>query len=653
MPRPFTKSPLPLVELARLIVLVANCAVTGCANDGGSNQGPFISPRLDTSQQTAAMIGASGGSIQATASDGTIYILSIPADALAEETEISLTPVREISDLPMSGGMMGAVHFEPSGLELLRAATLTVELPSAPALGDGEVLAGFTYEGDGENLALALAEVDGETYSIPVHHFSGGGAGAATPSDLEAAFAPGTADAFVAKIIAELNASDTPVVEPILARWYAELVKPALQAAVASDQALERGLRERRRWVDALLMLGADLNDLFSEGHSLAAAAFREAIARANDLCERQESFAEAEEALAWQRRAEGTLPDDVLFENGIDRESVDVDLCVQVLYESTSFPDAPIAGEPEPFRVVVGYAFGNGPIEHEAGMVVNVLAIDARPAGTTTTTDGSGRVELALTPDGGNLRIEVDTCIGNVSNAGPLTSGFVCQEAFIVRGLVVSPVRTTLVPGGRQQFTAELVGIEEPVTWSAAGGTIDDDGLFVAGGTAGTFTITATSIDDPSLIATAEVTIEVNPSDDFPTSATWQGPVVLHRENGTTFVQEGWLATSYDPSTGTLQASTCQGSEDNCLGDRVGCDALWEGTVSGNQLSMTQVNHTNGCAIGQPGQNRGYGCTLTATFSEAPDGTMRLVGNGDSTFFSCTPELNVTFDACVGGCPE
>ena len=253
------------------------------------------------------------------------------------------------------------------------------------------------------------------------------------------------------------------------------------------------------------------------------------------------------------------------------------------------------------------------------------------------------------MTPEGGNLRIEVDACVGNVPGAGPLVGEFACQEAFILRGLVVTPARVTLGPGARRDFAAQLVGVDEPVTWSAEGGSIDQTGLFIAGGAAGTFTVTAISIEDPSRTATAEVTVEVEESN-FPTSALWEGPVVFHRDNGTEFVQEGQLRTTFDPSTGALFASSCQGAAD-CLGLNVGCDALWEGTVSGNQISFTQFNHTNACAIGRPGQNRGYGCTLTATMVQDAGGTVRLVGSGDGTFFSCGGD--VTFEACIGGCPE
>lgn len=493
------------------VLAVMVLGATGCGSDGtGPEQGPSISPLLDTDRRTGASIGPDGGSVAATAADGTEYSLVVPPDAVLEDTEISLTPILSIDDLPMSGGLIAGVHFEPSGLELFRTATLTVTLPEARSFGPEQLLAGFTYDGDGDNLALGIAAADANAFTLPITHFSGGGGGSATPADLRQAFSRGSADAFVAETLEAASKSDTATLESSIRRWYTELVKPALQAGVATDAALERALGEYRRWLLAASFASGlvDLNDVLSESQSLAAAAVNDAIARANDVCERRASFTEAEKVLLWQRRAESVLPEDLLLANGLDRASVLRDLCVQVVFESTFFPEAPAIGEPALLEVVVGFAFGEGPTELSSGMVVNVLATGATPAGATDVTDASGVVELTLSPNAATVEIEVDACIGLAVGAGTLTGSFVCQEAFIVRGLVVSPSTVTLAPGATQQFSAELLGVDEPVTWSATGGTIDPNGLFTAGSAAGTFTVTAASVAEPSLVATAEVTI-------------------------------------------------------------------------------------------------------------------------------------------------
>jgi hypothetical protein len=78
--------------------------------------------------------------------------------------------------------------------------------------------------------------------------------------------------------------------------------------------------------------------------------------------------------------------------------------------------------------------------------------------------------------------------------------------------GIQVSPATVELASGGSQQFTVQLLGFADPtveVTWSATGGTITSSGLFVAGSTPGTYTVTATSVADPQQRGQATVTIE------------------------------------------------------------------------------------------------------------------------------------------------
>jgi len=72
-----------------------------------------------------------------------------------------------------------------------------------------------------------------------------------------------------------------------------------------------------------------------------------------------------------------------------------------------------------------------------------------------------------------------------------------------------VAPATTTVAPAGTRQFSATVHGSADPrVTWSAGGGTISTTGLFTAGGTAGVFTVRATSVADPRSFGEGHVTI-------------------------------------------------------------------------------------------------------------------------------------------------
>jgi hypothetical protein len=641
-----------LVHARHLVPLLALLAAIGsgaCATEGVEpEQGPFISPLLANDLRTSARIGPEGGSVNAIGADGTEYTLTIPVDALTEEAEISLTPIVSIDDLPMSGGLRGGVHFEPSGLQLMRAATLAVILPSAPRLDGAELLAGFTYDGDGDNLTLALAEARGDSFTLPIHHFSGGGAGAATRSDLEAVFAPGTADTFIADLMAASQALDSDAVQSAFRRWYETLVKPDLQAAVSNDAALERALAGYARWlgVEGFISGLADVSGLVSESHDLAGAAIRDAVARANDACERQQSFAEVEKALTWQRCAEGLLPVGVLASHELDRDAVVAALCLQVVFESTSFPGAPVVGEPGTLSAVVGYAFGNGATQFAEGMDAGVSATGATPANEVIVTNASGDLELALTPTQGSVSIEVNACIGNAPGSGPLTGALVCQRAFVVRGLVIEPGDAEIAPGGSVSFEAFLGGEPAEVNWQATGGTIDGSGLYRADAGEGGFSVRATSVDDPSLTASVTVTVRTAATDlDFREfQGKWLGDLVTSTgvrlcdnvDNAQCAVFDfGQIST---PEFVNLRA--CAGlpaGETQCT-----IAALWTGgSIAGNVFTADE--HSIVTTTTQ--RPSAEACPVRLTLETDPDGTQHLRGQLQGTGAPCGGEGFATVD--------
>ena len=86
-------------------------------------------------------------------------------------------------------------------------------------------------------------------------------------------------------------------------------------------------------------------------------------------------------------------------------------------------------------------------------------------------------------------------------------------NEPGLTSTITISPTSVTLTPGGTQQFTVEarnadgdILAIPNPI-WavSAGGGTISSTGLYTAGTTAGTFTVTVTC---NGVTATATVTV-------------------------------------------------------------------------------------------------------------------------------------------------
>src|ERR1022692_3381563 len=72
-----------------------------------------------------------------------------------------------------------------------------------------------------------------------------------------------------------------------------------------------------------------------------------------------------------------------------------------------------------------------------------------------------------------------------------------------------ISPTSASMLISGTQQFTAYITDTSNTaLTWSATGGTVSTNGLYSAPATAGTYTVTATSVADTTKSATASVTV-------------------------------------------------------------------------------------------------------------------------------------------------
>ena len=92
-----------------------------------------VTATADSTAATSALISAeTGGSLEAVGSDGTRYRLDLPAGAFFADTEVSMRPVAALGGSPLSGGLIGGVALEPSGLRLLGRGTLTVIPPRFP-----------------------------------------------------------------------------------------------------------------------------------------------------------------------------------------------------------------------------------------------------------------------------------------------------------------------------------------------------------------------------------------------------------------------------------------------------------------------------------------------------------------------------------------
>jgi hypothetical protein len=251
-----------------------NCRASGglAVSSGGGFPRPAnplsVSATLESGAAATALMPAAGGALAATSSNGTQYKLTLPANALFSDTQVTMTPVSGLSGAPLSGGLVGAVKLEPEGLTLNKPAILTITPPApAPAIPSQT---GFLAEGDGGDFhqyPLAF----GTTLRLELMHFTIGGAGSGTDADRQqmADHTPVTSqaqwEAAVAERLRQARESDqagTPDndwpndLKPVHIAYYRGVVRPAMVAALDSDGAFDDGIREGLGWLQKINHFG-------------------------------------------------------------------------------------------------------------------------------------------------------------------------------------------------------------------------------------------------------------------------------------------------------------------------------------------------------------------------------------------------------------
>lgn len=171
--------------------LLASCTPGG-GGIGSSKAGPVelgnyegaitVTPTLDAQRAVTETLGLAGGIISATAADGTVFTLTVPADSLRQVTRITMTPVTKLDGLPFGDGTEATVDLQPSGLLFDVPATLSIE-PATPIPAGERLLYGYSDN----RLVFAEPKLGAEGIAIVVAHFSGYGAARGLMGDVEEA----------------------------------------------------------------------------------------------------------------------------------------------------------------------------------------------------------------------------------------------------------------------------------------------------------------------------------------------------------------------------------------------------------------------------------------------------------------------------------
>lgn len=127
-----------------------------------------VSWTVDSPRATSATIGALGGSLVATAADGTRFTLAVPPGALAVDVPITMTPIASFT-----GGRWtraAGVQLLPDGQAFLKPAVLQIE-PSFSVPIEQQAILGFAGETSGEQF-VTFADPASTTPRALLMHFS-------------------------------------------------------------------------------------------------------------------------------------------------------------------------------------------------------------------------------------------------------------------------------------------------------------------------------------------------------------------------------------------------------------------------------------------------------------------------------------------------
>lgn len=202
-----------------------------------------------------------GGTVTATAADGTRFDLFVPAHSVLLDTTIRLTPLVDVAGI--GTGPVHAVRLEPEGLSFFEAAELTIT-PASPIPIAQQAL--FQAEGSGAEVTAALVDVDSEAAVLLLEHFSLAGIAVA---QARASWLIGQAASALTRLSHEVGlylqaerrrqmggSSADPNVQDVLERMFGDAEREALsllrEAAMLSCEgatAYTQGLRsiERQR----------------------------------------------------------------------------------------------------------------------------------------------------------------------------------------------------------------------------------------------------------------------------------------------------------------------------------------------------------------------------------------------------------------------
>lgn len=159
-----------------MLVLLASSCSSGANVDKDSAAAAASKPKSvpvemqpDAATAATTSIGGDGGTVAATAADGTEYALQVPAGALPGAVDITMTPLAGMTGLPKGAELAFGVSLEPQGLLFAKPSWLYVTSKAMP----DDIFSGLGVNDD--VATLRGIGYDGARFILSVAHFSGTG----------------------------------------------------------------------------------------------------------------------------------------------------------------------------------------------------------------------------------------------------------------------------------------------------------------------------------------------------------------------------------------------------------------------------------------------------------------------------------------------
>jgi hypothetical protein len=264
-------------------------------------------------------------------------------------------------------------------------------------------------------------------------------------------------------------------------------------------------------------------------------------------------------------------------------------------------------------FATIPGETYGNAPFQVSAtsassgAVTYAVLSGPATINGNTVTMTAAGTVVLQAS----------QAAAGNYA-AATVSTSFPVYPAVNISA--IAPANQTSAPGALNFSATASGGSTNQLTWTVSGGSITSAGVWTAPDTPGTYTITATSVDNPTVSVSTTAVISAPVITTLPTSknACSGYPVSLSvAANYATSYQwtEGGSNVGSGPTLTFSPAATTNSGTYQCSATN------GAGTATCNPVVLNIANATTPSITRQPVAVSVY-ATQTATFSLSATGT-------------------------------